>query len=259
MPHANANANATANRGFVMLVLTALTALGMSCAPRSAEHPSTMAGPPAPPIARTLLEHHDLEESPGWEMRLYLIHYEPGVAAPAHHHPVEGLGYVVRGSFESAFQGEAPVVIHEGQSFRDRCAGSTHALSKRRPFEASGLRDRIHRSQGLAGRGDTVISRGATRGVSATAQKGEGERGRDSERTLRHARREHEAGQFGDSTVAPASPSAPVAPVGPAAPVVVATATVAGAGTTTSRKRARGPRLGCGGIRRGRAECHPFG
>jgi mannose-6-phosphate isomerase-like protein (cupin superfamily) len=64
---------------------------------------------------------------PGWESRLYLVEYGPGVAAPVHHHPVEGVGYVVSGRFESAFEGEQPVMIGEGQSFTDR-ALVTHTL-----------------------------------------------------------------------------------------------------------------------------------
>ena len=105
----------------VSLALALLATLATACAPSTTVRPSTVASTnAAPPITRTLLEQRDLEESPGWETRLYLIHYEPGAAAPLHHHPVEGMGYVVRGSFESAFEGEAPVVVHDGQSFRDR-------------------------------------------------------------------------------------------------------------------------------------------
>jgi quercetin dioxygenase-like cupin family protein len=74
----------------------------------------------APAISRTLLEHHDLPQMPGWESRLYLIEYGPGVAAPVHHHPVEGVGYVVSGRFESAFEGEQPIFVSEGHSFTDR-------------------------------------------------------------------------------------------------------------------------------------------
>jgi quercetin dioxygenase-like cupin family protein len=108
-------------------MITVLAALGTSCASKSAARTLATAATAPPPISRTLLQHRDLEESPGWEMRLYSIHYEPGVAAPVHHHPVEGMGYVVRGSFESAFQGEAPVLVREGQSFRDR-ASAPHVL-----------------------------------------------------------------------------------------------------------------------------------
>lgn len=80
-----------------------------------------------PPIQRTLLQHRDVPEMPGWETRIYLIEYGPGVAAPVHHHPVEGLGYVVRGRFESAFENEAPALVHEGEGFVDR-AGASHTL-----------------------------------------------------------------------------------------------------------------------------------
>ena len=50
---------------------------------------------------------------------MYLIEYAPGVAAPRHHHPVAGVGYVLSGSFESAFEGGSTIEVHEGQSFRD--------------------------------------------------------------------------------------------------------------------------------------------
>ncbi len=78
-------------------------------------------------ISRTLLEQADLPDFPGWETRLFLIEYAPGVAAPKHHHPVGGVGYVFSGSFESAFEGEAPKLVREGQSFRD-LAQTSHVL-----------------------------------------------------------------------------------------------------------------------------------
>jgi len=78
-------------------------------------------------VSRTLLEQHDLPEMPGWESRLYLIEYGPGVVAPVHHHPVAGWGYVVSGGFESAFAGENPVVVRAGQSFVER-ADAPHLL-----------------------------------------------------------------------------------------------------------------------------------
>lgn len=70
-------------------------------------------------ISRTLLDKSDLRDLPGWETRMYLIEYAPGAAAPRHHHPVAGVGYVLSGSFESSFEGGATTEVHEGQSFRD--------------------------------------------------------------------------------------------------------------------------------------------
>ena len=108
--------------------LLTMSFLGVTCSARpTGQPPSVTNASPRPPITRSLLEHHDLAEMPGWETRLYRIEYGPGVAAPVHHHPVEGIGYVVSGSFESAFEGETPTVIHEGQSFTDR-ALVTHTL-----------------------------------------------------------------------------------------------------------------------------------
>ena len=82
--------------------------------PRAAREPQTAHG-----ISRTLLDRSDLPELSGWETRMYLIEYAPGVAAPLHHHPVAGVGYVLSGRFESTFEGGETVEVHEGQSFRD--------------------------------------------------------------------------------------------------------------------------------------------
>jgi len=99
-----------------LLFLTTACASAGSTSPGAA----SPAGQSAP-IARSLLDHYDLPDAPGWESRLYLIEYAPGVSAPLHHHPVEGLGYVLSGTFESKFEDEAaPTTMHAGQAFRER-------------------------------------------------------------------------------------------------------------------------------------------
>ena len=104
-------------------------------------HGSTPAasGPPAPPaaqgvetaaskeITRRLLSQQDVQEMPGWETRLYLIEYPPGVQAPRHAHPAVGIGYVLEGRFESAFEGEMPAIVEAGHSFVDK-ADVVHVL-----------------------------------------------------------------------------------------------------------------------------------
>jgi quercetin dioxygenase-like cupin family protein len=112
--------------GLRQIVLTLLPALALGCAGTMPSH-SARAPEAAPRISRSLLQQRDLPDIPGWETRLYLIEYGPGVVAPRHHHPREGVGYVLSGSFESAFEGEAPLVVHEGQSFTDRALVS-HTL-----------------------------------------------------------------------------------------------------------------------------------
>ncbi|MEO6603862.1 MAG: cupin domain-containing protein [Polyangiaceae bacterium] len=109
-------------------VLLSLAVLAPACAPLGAQSPATAS--PAQKkdaIRRTLLGQYDLPEMPSYEARLYLIEYAGGVSAPLHHHPVEGVGYVVSGSFESAFDGDAPVIVREGQSFKDR-PSAAHVL-----------------------------------------------------------------------------------------------------------------------------------
>jgi len=103
----------------LLAVLLALSALGCTAGVARPANVAPLAkGPPA--ISRTLLLRQDLPQLPGWETRLYLVEYPPGAAAPIHHHPVEGLGYVVSGRFESAFEGEHTTLVFAGQSFRER-------------------------------------------------------------------------------------------------------------------------------------------
>lgn len=92
----------------------ATTAPSSAGSAERAQEPKTAQG-----ISRTLLDQSDLQDLPGWETRMYLIEYAPGVAAPPHHHPAPGVGYVVSGSFESAFAGGEAIEVREGQSFRD--------------------------------------------------------------------------------------------------------------------------------------------
>jgi quercetin dioxygenase-like cupin family protein len=61
------------------------------------------------------------------ETRLYLITFPPGVAAPLHHHPVEGIGYIVKGTARTAFGNDAPITLSEGESFHDK-AKTPHTI-----------------------------------------------------------------------------------------------------------------------------------
>jgi len=70
-------------------------------------------------IRRTLVQRSPAHE-PGWETRLYLIEYPPGASAPAHVHPVNGVGFVIEGAFESRFDGEPMQRVEAGSGFVDR-------------------------------------------------------------------------------------------------------------------------------------------
>ncbi len=73
---------------------------------------------PVGAVTRTLIEHSDV---PGTDLetRLYVITYPPGSKAPAHHHPVVGLGYIIEASARSAYDNDVSVVLKAGQSFHD--------------------------------------------------------------------------------------------------------------------------------------------
>jgi quercetin dioxygenase-like cupin family protein len=89
----------------------------------------TRADSGATDIRRSLLRSSLVEGLPGWETRLYLIEYPPGADGSGHHHPVVGLGYMLRGTILSAFGDEEPITIREGESFLD-AAHQIHTVSR---------------------------------------------------------------------------------------------------------------------------------
>ncbi|MBD8879921.1 cupin domain-containing protein [Rhodanobacter sp. 7MK24] len=101
-------------RSILALVASPAIAAGAGGAP-PAPHPA----PTPAAVSRIELEHSNV---PGTDMetRIYLITFAPGTAAPLHHHPVEGIGYIVEGKARSAFGTDAPVTLFAGQGFRDQ-------------------------------------------------------------------------------------------------------------------------------------------
>jgi quercetin dioxygenase-like cupin family protein len=91
--------------------ITLLVAALIAAAPAGAT-------PATPPISRTVLERHPI---PGTDetMEIILVVYQPGVAAPLHHHSVAGLNYVLEGTAESAYGKDAPKLYHTGETFTD--------------------------------------------------------------------------------------------------------------------------------------------
>jgi quercetin dioxygenase-like cupin family protein len=76
---------------------------------------------PAPTALKVTRVEIQRSDVPGTELetRLYLITYPPGASAPVHHHPVDGLGYILEGTAQSAYGSDAPTTIVAGQSFHD--------------------------------------------------------------------------------------------------------------------------------------------
>ncbi|MEO8905711.1 MAG: cupin domain-containing protein, partial [Polyangiaceae bacterium] len=58
---------------------------------------------PLTEVKRTLLVRRELADFPGLESRLYLIEFPPAAKSKDHLHTAQGIGYVIDGSFESAF------------------------------------------------------------------------------------------------------------------------------------------------------------
>lgn len=70
-------------------------------------------------IKRTLLTQRTLDDQPGLESRIYLIEFPPGAVAKLHRHSAQCVGYVLEGSFESAFGDDQPTIKHAGEAFVD--------------------------------------------------------------------------------------------------------------------------------------------
>ncbi|KPI41759.1 uncharacterized protein AB675_8999 [Cyphellophora attinorum] len=72
-------------------------------------------------IQRQILQQIPIPALPGYESRLVLLTYPPGVNAPVHTHPVAATGYVLEGSVLSQWDG--PDSLEEfytaGDSFVD--------------------------------------------------------------------------------------------------------------------------------------------
>jgi len=102
---------------------------------------ASFASPPAAPIAsalttpaaeplsepkRTLLLQKELAELPGMESRLYLAEFPPAAQSKLHVHPVTSVGYVLEGSFESAFGADPVTRRHAGDGFVDLASQPHH-------------------------------------------------------------------------------------------------------------------------------------
>ena len=74
----------------------------------------------APPqVHRTILQAIPIPQLPGWESRLVLLEYDPGVAAPVHTHPVAATGYVLEGEVVSVWEDGEEERYAAGDSFVD--------------------------------------------------------------------------------------------------------------------------------------------
>jgi quercetin dioxygenase-like cupin family protein len=94
--------------------------------PGCAQRPP-LATPSSSEITRTLLSREDVPGLPDWEQQTYLVEYPPGAVAPRHIHPALGVGYVLEGQCESAFEGELPTVTAKGHCFIEK-SGPVHVL-----------------------------------------------------------------------------------------------------------------------------------
>lgn len=89
-------------------------------------------------IKRTILQAVAIPQLPGWESRLVLLEYPPGVAAPPHLHPVFATGYVIEGDVVSQWEGEEVEKYTSGDTFVDhgeRLHIRSENASKDRPLK----------------------------------------------------------------------------------------------------------------------------
>lgn len=89
-------------------------------------------------IKRTVLQAFPLPDFPGWESRLVMLDYPPGVAAPLHNHPVAATGYVVEGDVVSQWEGGEVERYTAGDSIVD--LGKTLHLRSENASQSEGLK-----------------------------------------------------------------------------------------------------------------------
>jgi quercetin dioxygenase-like cupin family protein len=80
---------------------------------------------PVTAVTRSLLVQREIADLPGREARIYLIEFPPAASAKLHLHTAPGVGYVLEGSFESAFGDEPATNRRAGEAFVD-LAGKPH-------------------------------------------------------------------------------------------------------------------------------------
>lgn len=80
-------------------------------------------------IQRTILQSVPIPELPGWESRLVLLEYPPGVTAPVHDHPVSATGFILSGNVVSQWEGGVEERYSTGDSFIDH-GGKIHIKSE---------------------------------------------------------------------------------------------------------------------------------
>lgn len=71
-------------------------------------------------ITRTILQRIPLPQLSGWESRLVLLEFPPGVNGTLHTHPAPATGYVLEGDHISQWAGGEEEVYTAGDSFVDR-------------------------------------------------------------------------------------------------------------------------------------------
>jgi len=74
---------------------------------------------PVTAVKRALLIQREIADLPGRETRIYLIEFPPAASSKLHLHTTPGVGYVLEGSFESAFGDEPATNKRAGEAFVD--------------------------------------------------------------------------------------------------------------------------------------------
>ena len=76
-------------------------------------------------VTRSLLVQREIADLPGREARIYLIEFPPAASSKLHLHTAPGVGYVLEGSFQSAFGDQPATLTRAGEAFVD-LAGKAH-------------------------------------------------------------------------------------------------------------------------------------
>jgi len=109
-------------RGTAVAALASLLFMPMGTIVRAADEPKSAA------VVKPLLTQ-DLANAPGKEGLMLTVEYVPGGAAAPHRHDAEVFVYVLEGTVVMQVDGQEPVTLKAGQTFREK-PGDIHRQSK---------------------------------------------------------------------------------------------------------------------------------
>jgi len=93
----------------------------------------------APQLKRTVVIKSDLEGMPGKQMLAWVAEISPGATSGWHYHPYDEFVYILDGAVTMQVEGEAPVTLQPGETFRAPANAAHMATNASETSPAKGM------------------------------------------------------------------------------------------------------------------------